>query len=211
MTIDTFTAIDQLEQFLTGAEIYHYQPLDSKDDRYTWLQKTLIQFRYTTLGKREKGIVIRYLIKISGYSRQQMTRLIRHYIKTEKCVQRQRSPKGFARRFWEDDIRLLAELDAIHERPCGAVIKQLCERLQQTNDPRHERLVWISMSHIYNLRRSYTYQRTRRQFTKTKSKAKKSTIGELRKSFPQDQPGYLRVDTVHQGDQDKRKGCITLI
>ncbi|MFT5084121.1 MAG: hypothetical protein ACI9Y1_002173 [Lentisphaeria bacterium] len=43
MTIDTFTTIDQFEEFLTGAETYHYcQLMDSKDERHTWLQKTLL-------------------------------------------------------------------------------------------------------------------------------------------------------------------------
>ncbi|MFT5082008.1 MAG: hypothetical protein ACI9Y1_000028 [Lentisphaeria bacterium] len=137
-------------------------------------------------------------------------RLIRQYVETRKCIRGKRTLKGFARRFSEDDIRLLAELDALHETPCGAVIKKLCERaLKQTNDLRYERLASILVSHIYNLRRSYTYKTTRRHFTKTK--AKKSPIGERRKLFHQDQPDYLLVDTAHQGDQDKRKGCITLI
>jgi hypothetical protein len=32
------------------------------------------------------------------------------------------------------------------------------------------------------------------------------TIGERRCPDPQGQPGYLRVDTVHQGDAPARKG-----
>jgi len=31
-------------------------------------------------------------------------------------------------------------------------------------------------------------------------------IGTRRKPDPQGEPGYLRVDTVHQGDLDKQKG-----
>ena len=31
-------------------------------------------------------------------------------------------------------------------------------------------------------------------------------IGERRKPHPEGKPGYLRIDTVHQGDQDKQKG-----
>ena len=32
------------------------------------------------------------------------------------------------------------------------------------------------------------------------------TIGERRRPDPQGQPGYLRVDTVHQGDRPGAKG-----
>ncbi len=205
MTLDDLTTIDQLEQFLDGSKICHYQPEASKDERYQWIQKTLVQFRYTTLSKREKGVVIRYVMKISGYSRQQVTRLIRQYVKTGKCVRRQCTSRGFSRRYTEADTRLLADLDALHETPCGAVIKKLCERaLAQTGDVRYERLALISVSHIYNLRRTHTYQLKRRHFTKTQPAP--SPIGERRKPNPQGQPGYLRVDTVHQGDQDKQKG-----
>ena len=205
MTLNDFTTIDQLERFLDSSEICQYQADASKDERYQWVQKTLVQFRYTTLTKHEKGVLIRYLRKISGYSRQQVTRLINQYVKTGKCERRQCTSKGFTRRYTEADIRLLADLDTLHETPCGAVIKKLCERaLAQTADPCYQRLSSISVSHIYNLRRSTTYQSTRRRFTKTQ--ASPSTIGERRKPNPQGQPGYLRVDTVHQGDQDKQKG-----
>lgn len=205
MTLKDYTTIEQLECFLNSSEICQYHPDGSKDERYQWIQTTLVRFRYITLGKREKGIVIRYLIKISGYSRQQVTRLITQYVKTGQCKRRQSTAKGFSRRYTEGDIRLLADIDVLHETPCGAVVKKLCERaLAQTGDICYERLASISVSHIYNLRKSTTYQTKRRHFTKTQSAP--SMIGERRKPSPQGQPGYLRVDTVHQGDQDKQKG-----
>jgi len=40
----------------------------------------------------------------------------------------------------------------------------------------------------------------------TKTRAVQVAIGERRKRQPGGQPGYLRVDTVHQGDQDGSKG-----
>ena len=62
----------------------------------------------------------------------------------------------------------------------------------------------ISISHLYNLRKSTTYTRPRHHFEKTKSRS--SNIGERRKPQPDEQPGYIRIDTVHQGDLDKQKG-----
>ena len=48
------------------------------------------------------------------------------------------------------------------------------------------------------------YTSKRRVFSKTQHTS--VSIGERRKPQPNGQPGYLRIDTVHQGDQDKQKG-----
>ena len=63
----------------------------------------------------------------------------------------------------------------------------------------------LSVSHLYNLRTSTTYQRQRTNFEKTKPR-QQIAIGERRKPQPNGQPGYLRIDTVHQVDLDKKKG-----
>lgn len=68
----------------------------------------------------------------------------------------------------------------------------------------YERLAKISVSHIYNLRNSMTYKRRRVVFNNTNPT--KNKIGERRKPFPNNQPGYLRIDSVHQGDKDGEKG-----
>jgi len=63
----------------------------------------------------------------------------------------------------------------------------------------------ISVSHIYNLKKTVSYQRSAPFYQETK-KAKGRTIGERCKPEPGGKPGYLRVDTVHQGDRDGEKG-----
>ena len=71
-------------------------------------------------------------------------------------------------------------------------------------DKRYERLAGISISHLYNLRQSTGYRRQRRQVDKTRPTGVK--IGQRRRPAPQGQPGFLRVDSVHQGDLDGIKG-----
>jgi hypothetical protein len=61
------------------------------------------------------------------------------------------------------------------------------------------------VSHLYNLRGSLGYKKNRQVFTKTQSR--KVNIGERRKPEPNGQPGYIRIDSVHQGDLDKQKGA----
>jgi hypothetical protein len=64
----------------------------------------------------------------------------------------------------------------------------------------------ISVSHLYNLRNSQAYrsQRIRVQHTQSRQIA----IGERRKPDPLGRPGYLRVDTVHQGQKDGKAGVF---
>jgi transposase InsO family protein len=157
------------------------------------------------LGKRDKGVVIRYLMKVSGYSRQQVTRLIAQYRKTGRIERRQKTVRGFTTKYTERDIRLLVEMDKRHDTPCGHRIKKLCERAYKLfGEAKYANLASISISHLYNLRDSDAYRRQRRHFKKTQPKP--SSIGERRKPHPNGKPGFIRIDTVHQGDQDGEKG-----
>jgi len=62
----------------------------------------------------------------------------------------------------------------------------------------------ISIAHLYNLRRSNTYRSIARRFTRTKPAVSK--IGERAKPDSKGQPGYIRIDTIHQGDLNGQKG-----
>ncbi len=205
MNIHALKTVDQLEDFLAGTQPVTFSVLSTKDERYQWIQGILIKFEYLTLAKPHKGIVIRYLLKMSGYSRQQLTRLIHHYRQTGRVTRRQRTVQGFARRYTMEDSCLLAAMDERHDTPSGPAIKKLCERAYQIfGEAVYERLAFISIGHVYNLRKSTPYLRQRRQVEKPRPT--RSSIGERRKPHPAGQPGFIRIDTVHQGDWDKQKG-----
>ena len=205
MKLEDLTTIDQLEDFLSGTQAVAFSVISDKDACYRWIQGELVKFRYLRLSRCGKGVVIRYLIKISGYSRQQLTRLIAQYRRTGRLQRRQRTVSGFKSKYTEKDIRLLAAMDERHDTPCGPAVKKLCERacglFGQTE---YTALASISVSHLYNLRKSIPYTRQRCHFEKTQPRPSK--IGERRKPQPNGQPGYIRIDTVHQGDLDKQKG-----
>ena len=96
-------------------------------------------------------------------------------------------------------------MDEHHDPPCGQAVKQLCERACAVfGQTQYTTLASISVSHRYKLRKSTGYTHRRRYFQKTQSKPSK--IGERRQPKPNGQPGYIRIDTVHQGDLDKQKG-----
>ena len=205
MNAKDLTTIDQLSAFLEGTQRVAFEVASDKDSRYQWIQRTLVKFRYKSLRKPDKGVLIQYLVKVSGYSRQQITRLVKQYRDTGRLVRRQRTAKGFSRRFTDDDIRLLVTMDMRHNTPNGLTMKKLCERAYVVFDEQaYHRLASISVAHLYNLRKSTPYLRQRRHQEKTRSKT--SHIGERRKPQPDGKPGYLRIDTVHQGDWDKQKG-----
>ena len=113
--------------------------------------------------------------------------------------------RPFERRYTGADIRLLAEVDAALGDMSGPATRAVMRReFEVFGQRRFERLARLSNGHLYNLRRSRTYQRKRTTFTKTRPTP--VAIGERRKPRPDGQPGFLRVDTVHQGDLDGVKG-----
>mgnify|MGYP002639021548 FL=1 len=205
MKIESLKTIEALEEFLQGNHLVAFSVLGNKTDRYNFTRKALVNFSYKTLPKKDKGIVIRYLSKMTGYSRQQLTRLIKKYTKTGKIIWTPCRSNGFAKKYSHNDITLLAKTDELHDTPCGHAVKKLCERAHDVfEDKVYERLSKLSVSHLYNLRGSDRYKQQRRTFTKTRSR--QVAIGERRKPRPEGKPGYIRIDTVHQGDQDKAKG-----
>lgn len=205
MKLEDLTSIDQLTDFLSGTQAVVFSVISDKDACYRWIQGELVKFRYRQLSRHGKGVVIRYLMKISGYSRQQLTRLIAQYRKNGRLQRRQRTVSGFKQKYTQQDIRLLAAMDERHDTPCGPAVKKLCERACEVfGQTEYAALASISVSHLYNLRKSTTYTCQRRHFEKTQPR--RSSIGERRKPRPNGRPGYIRIDTVHQGDLDKQKG-----
>jgi hypothetical protein len=205
MNIDKLTTITELEQFLDGSQSIAFSILDTKQAKYSFVKKILIKFQYTYTSKMNKGVVRRFLIKITGYSRQQLTRLIRQYNTTGHITHKPSRSNGFSKKYTKTDVRLLVEMDKRHENLCGHATKKLFERAYviESNEE-YKNLSVVSVSQIYNMRHSSGYQKQRRLFTKTQ--AKKSTIGTRQKPRPYGAPGYIRIDSVHQGDQDKKKG-----
>jgi len=206
MKLDNLSTIEQMDSFINGSQAIAFAVASNKDERYRFVERILKRFRYPDLTRHDKGTVIRFLMKVSGYSRQQLTRMIKRYRKQGVLRRHQKTTNGFERRYTALDISLLAELDKRHDTPNGLMVKKLCERAYHVfGDEDFIRLANISVSHIYNLRQSAGYKKIRCHFEKTKS-PKGVHIGERRKPQADNKPGYIRIDTVHQGDLDGMKG-----
>lgn len=181
----------------------------SAEQQYSWLARTLKQTGYFKLRKKDKTPMQEYMLKMTGYSRQHLTKLIAQYRKNKWIGNQYPKRNGFTKLYTREDILLLATTDEHHDTLSGAITKKLFERAYLVyDDLAYERLAKVSVSHIYNLRNSTTYKRRRVVFKKTNPTSVK--IGERRKPYPNNQPGYLRIDTVHQGDKDGEKGVYHL-
>lgn len=205
MKLDELRTVEQIEGFLNGTQAVVFEVASDTDARYRWIEATLSRFRYGARSRREKGILIRYVTRVSGYSRQQVTRLIRQYRDTGRLRRRPRTARPFARRYTDRDIELLARIDQYHDHLNGLAVKKLCERAWLVfGQSEYRRLAGISVSHVYNLRRSRQYRGHRLRVSSTR--ARSVALGERRRPRANGSAGYLRVDTVHQGDQDGCKG-----
>jgi transposase InsO family protein len=196
--------LEHVRQFLNGVGTIKFS-IEAKDARDAWMQAMLLRFHYHQLGKAEKGLLLDFLQKVSGYSRIQVKRLIQHSRQTGQLQRRQRTVQGFRRLYTLEDIRLLAQTDERHGTLSGPATKKLCERAwARFGQPEYARLAGISVSYLYVLRHSSSYRHVRQHFEKTRPTV--SRFGERRQPQPNGRPGYLRVDTVHQGDLDGVKG-----
>jgi hypothetical protein len=199
----------QVRSFVEGNQPVSFT-LTDRPSAYAWMAETFKHFRYARCARADKGLLRRYVAKVTGFSRAQVTRVIAQFSRYGLIEDRRKAPvKPFARRYTAADIRLLAEMDVLHSTLSGPTTRKLCERMFQVfGDRRFERLAGISNGHLYNLRRHKTYQSRRCPVDPTRPV--RVNIGERRKPAPDGQPGYLRVDSVHQGDLDGVKGLYLI-
>ena len=172
---------------------------------YGFVEGVLKAHQYGRLDRAGKGIVRQFLSKVTGLSRAQITRLIQQWIETAQVKKKSAQRPRFPRRYTREDVTLLAEVDAAHEDLSGPAVAHLLKREWEVfGNGRFQRLAGISVSHIYNLRASTAYGKVRVRVQSTQSR--QIAIGERRLPDPKGKPGYLRVDTVHQGQHDGKSG-----
>jgi transposase InsO family protein len=195
---------EQIERFLEGNEEVEFRAL-SGEEKYAWIDSVLRRFRYEELGRRKKGIIRRYLGKVTGYSRAQVSRLIGQYHRDGELKRREYRRHRFAGKYTRMDMELLAKTDEFHDYLSGPATKKILEREYRIyGHPEFRNLSGISVAHLYNLRKRNGRLGLGKTFTKTKPSI--CRIGERAKPDPQGIPGQIRIDTVHQGDFEGLKG-----
>ena len=197
-------SLEQIRAFLEASEEVHFEG-KRRREVYEWITRLLRQQGYRTQGKVVRGLLRRYVAKMTGRSRAQVTRLIGRYLKHSEVKESSHRRHRFESRFTRADLELLARVDEAHETLSGPATKKILEpEYEIYQHVAYERLATISVAHIYNLRKRRRYRKCCMNYTQTR--AVQVAIGERRKPQPEGRPGYIRVDTVHQGDLDGVKG-----
>lgn len=211
MNDESLESIAQLQAFLKGVDgAVTFSP-DTKGNKnkqklYDWTGKMLGKFRYASVPKREKGIILSYLEVMTKLSRVHLKRLCARKKEQGKLIVVTEGRHSFPVRYTTDDIQRLIETDNAHGRIAGEATSRIMEReFSVYNKKAFERIGEISVAHLYRLRKnSRQYQSNILHIEKTR--ATTVNIGLRTKPVTFGKPGFLRVDTVHQGDRDKEKG-----
>ena len=204
--------IAQLQEFLDATPEVKFTLAAAAGDaeRYEHISRVLKRFDYPRLKKFERGVVLAYLRHTSAYSRPQITRLVSRWednrLAAVPLAKRYCAPAApFARKYTAGDVALLVGVDRANEDVCGPAIAHLLRRAYTVyGDKDYERLAGLSVSHLYNLRKSAGYQKLRLSFTKTHPVC--NPIGVRKPPRPNGRAGWVRIDSVHQGDLDGIKG-----
>ena len=158
MNDSNLSSMSQLKNFLSESEGIEFNRKNRKEV-YSWIEETLIRFQYAILSKKEKGLIRKYLMKITGYSKAQLGRHITQYRNTGQVRIKEYERHKFQKKYTSQDIRLLAKTAELLSSPNGV------------------------------------------------AKGKGKAIGVRCKPQPEGKPGYIRVDSIHQGDQERQKGA----
>lgn len=162
----------------------------SRAEVYGWC-RACWSARSTNNRGRSSGVLIRcYLSKVTGLSLPPIAHLIQAHAESGVVEARVYRRRRFATKYMQADIGPLAEVDRAHERLSGPATLRISEwEYLEFGKTQFARLAEIAVAHLYNLRGSVAYRKVAVVYT-----------AERRRPEPHGQPGYLRVDTVHQGD-----------
>ena len=138
-------SLEQIQAFLEASEEVDFKARN-KEEIYDWVNQTLQQLHYRKLKRSARGLVRRYLAKMTGLSRAQVTRLpYRRY-----C---------FPRRYTPEDAVLLAAVDEAHDTISGPATQRILQRAHgDFGDAQYQRLAELSVAQLYRLRKSRAYR-----------------------------------------------------
>ncbi len=198
--------IEQIQKFLTGTAEVTFSIPANESALHAFVAAVIKRFAYFRRRKGHRSVLLAYLGRMTGYSRQHLSRLLGQYRDTRSLAPQARASRtSFTRRYGPKEVALLAETDSLHDTLSGPATKVLLLRaFMLFGDARFALLAQISVSHLYNLRASEAYGKLRIVWRGTRPSP--VIIGVRKAPAPNGLPGYIRIDTVHQGDQDGMKG-----
>lgn len=169
--------------------------LEGIKDRYKFIDKTIDKFDYRKLNRKEKRTIINYLTKITGYKKAQIMRLIKRSCLGKLFQKKYTRTSGYHRIYDATDIKLLERTDEYHRRLNSWATKEILRREYEVyGQAKFQNIAKVSVSHINNLRHRPIY----RNYWVNGTKSREIPIGTTQAPEANNQPGSIRVDTVHQ-------------
>ncbi len=184
LDVSQIRTLAEVRTFLEGTGAADFRPIH-RADVYDCIRRTLVHFDYFQARRPDKSSIKRFLEKVTGLSRAQVTRLISQYHRTGRIVDRRRKPPAnrFQRVYTAADVALLAKIDDSQNQLAGPATKVLCHRMFHVfGDEDFKRLANISNGAIYNIRKRRAYRAGRLRFRKTV--ATRVSIGERPTASP---------------------------
>jgi len=198
------TSLEQIRALVAANKVVRFAG-QRKEEVYNWVERILVRHEYAAQRRPDKGMLRQYIGQMTGLGRAQVTRMITAYQQTGRVKLALYQRTRFAKVYTAKDVELLAYVDRAHGNLSGPATQRILEReYQEYGQAAYQRLAGISVAHLYRLRNTGAYRKRNTSYQPTRPTP--VPIGERRKPRPQGSPGYLRIDTVHQGDQDGCKG-----
>ena len=181
---------------------------NSHKEAYSWVSGVLDRFRYfdKDRSKKEKMSIRKYVMRYTTYSRSQVTRFIKEKMKTGTLTYgKGKKRHQYKKIYTKKDAELIAEADNVYRRMSGNAMRAVFrDEYVLYGKKEYEQLAKISHGHFYRLRETDSYKEKSLTLGRTMSVLR--AIGIRKKPKPNGKPGYVRADTVHQGDLDGVKG-----
>lgn len=203
-----FGSIHQIEEFLNTNKKSGFKfEIISTKHKYEFISQTLWDVKYRRLFKSEKHTVLKYLKYLTGYSKSHLKRLANKWRNGALAHNPFRNRNKFSRKYFPADIALLIKTDIAHGCLNGKTTKKILGREYGLfKKAEYANISNISVGHIYNIRNNNRQYSSSNAMYFRGTKKSETNIGIRRKPQPDGKPGYLRVDTVHQGDLSGNKG-----
>jgi len=151
----------EIKEFLEGSRQVSFEMV-GKRARYAFVQSVLDRHAYERLRRKDRSLVRRYLMKLTRLSRAQMVRLIATWKVHRKLEFKEPARRRFPTRYNKQDVTLLVAVDEAHGTLSGPATRRILRReFQEFGKDPFERLAGISVSHLYNLRKTVHYREKR--------------------------------------------------
>lgn len=200
-------SLEQIRAFLAGSSEVRFAG-QRQEEVYGWVEQTLVRHQYASMNRPGKGLVQSYIVRMTGLSRAQVTRLITVYRETGrvKAIAYQRT--RFATRYTAADVDLLAYVDKAHGNLSGPATRRILEREHnEYSQAAYQRLAAISVAHLYRLRNSEGYRKRNTAINPHDPRRFRSANDASHSR--RDRPGICASTRYIRAIRMDAKGCIT--